>query len=77
MSDAEELVRTYNEGYYAGQQKAIEEDLKIPLRDTFAAAALTGMAYHAGFQGAPWEKLAKAAYEAADFMLLERQKGTI
>lgn len=43
------------------------------LRDQFAMAALKGMANAAGFQGAPWEKLSRDAYEAADAMLLARQ----
>lgn len=42
------------------------------LRDYFAAKALEGMATSAGFQGAPWEKLAKDAYDAADAMLAAR-----
>jgi hypothetical protein len=42
------------------------------LRDRIAIAALTGMATAAGFQGAPWERLAKDAYQAADAMLKAR-----
>lgn len=42
------------------------------LRDWFAGQALIGMAQSAGFQGAPWPKLAEDAYEAADAMLKAR-----
>ncbi len=45
----------------------------MSLRDYFAAKAMQGMSESAGFQGAPWDKLAKDAYEAADAMLKARK----
>ncbi|WP_336802396.1 hypothetical protein [Kaistia sp. MMO-174] len=44
------------------------------LRDWFAGQALAGMATGAGFQGAPWEKLAIDAYGFADAMLAARAR---
>jgi hypothetical protein len=56
---------------------AIEQDFYrgMTLRDYFAGQALAGMATSAGFQGAPWDKLAADAYEAANAMLTARQMG--
>lgn len=44
----------------------------MSLRDWFAGLALQAMATTAGFQGAPWDKLAGDAYAAADAMLRAR-----
>lgn len=50
-------------------------DPGMSLRDYFAGQALAGMATSAGFQGAPWDKLAADAYEAANAMIRARQMG--
>lgn len=47
--------------------------LGITQRDWFAGMALQGMATAAGFQGAPWDKLAQDAYAAADAMIRAQQ----
>lgn len=43
------------------------------LRDTFAAAALTGMLADPGFDGEP-DTTARIAYRYADAMIAERQR---
>ena len=42
-------------------------------RDWFAGMALQGMATAAGYQGLPWDRCAKQAYDAADQMLKQRK----
>lgn len=47
----------------------------MTLRDYFAGQALAGITVGCGWQGGPWETMAAHAYEAADAMLAERERG--
>lgn len=44
----------------------------MSMRDWFAGHVIAAMAQSAGFDGAPWAKLADDAYAAADAMIAAR-----
>ena len=60
----------------AAQRAMIERGERERLRDTFAAAALTGLLAGPGDKDFSADYWARHAYEAADAMLRERERTT-